>query len=113
MIVTAWNNGAHSRNGTGYGFKVNVADRDEHFKKEWTSILLEIEGEDTPAEITIDAERFWGETPHELHSLEVGKWLRKNGLAPWPAGNPPTFALDPVSDNHFKLEKAISKHKKL
>jgi len=28
MIVTAWNNGAHSRNGSGYGFKVSVADRD-------------------------------------------------------------------------------------
>jgi hypothetical protein len=35
MIVSAWNNGAHNRNGAGYGFKVNIPDRDQYFKQDW------------------------------------------------------------------------------
>ena len=106
MVVIAWNNGAHSRNGVGYGFKVIPSDREVFFKKEWDKIILDIPGEAAPVEIQIDKEQFWGETPRELHSAALGKWLRHNGMAPWGAGNPPRFILEPVEDNHFKVMKS-------
>ena len=109
MIVTAYNNGAHSRNGTGYGFRVSIDDRDEHFKPEWDVILLELEGEPQPAEVTLNKESFWSEDCREVISPVIGKWLRERGLAPWPQGNPPRFVLDPVEENRFSVSKAQKK----
>ncbi len=109
MIVTAWNNGAHNRNGSGYGIKISNADRDAFFKQEWDVVVLEIEGEPEPAEVKINKETFWAEANRELTSPAVGKWLRKNGLAPWPQGKPPIFILDPIADNRFKISKAGGK----
>lgn len=105
MIVTAWNNGAHSRNGAGYGFKVAMADRDLHFKPEWDVIVLELEGEE-PFEVPINKELFWSDACRELMSPEIGKWLRHNGIAPWPRANPPRFEVDPLEDNRFSVAKA-------
>jgi hypothetical protein len=105
MIVTAWNNGAHMRSGIGYGFRVSLADRDELFKKDWTNIEVTIEGQGDPFLVSIDAEAFWSPTGHELHSKEIGLWLRKYGLAPWPMGKPPVFILNPTSENHFSGER--------
>lgn len=106
MIVRAWNNGAHSRSGAGYGFRVNHEDRDQYFKPEWESILLEIEDEPAEVEVHIDRERFWSETGRELTSMAIGKWLRRHGLAPWSMGNPPTFVLEPLGENRFKVVRA-------
>jgi|AutmiccommuBRH23_1029490.scaffolds.fasta_scaffold00223_52 hypothetical protein len=106
MIVTAYNNGAHSRNGSGYGFRVSVTDRDLHFKPEWDAILLELEGEEQPFEVVINKDSFWGDDCRELMSKAIGMWLRQRGLAPWPKGNPPRFVLDPVEENRFSVSKA-------
>ncbi len=111
MIVKAWNNGAHSRNGSGYGFRVSPEDRDAFFKKEWESIVLEIEGESEPVEVKVDREAFWSEEGRELHSQELGRWMRKNGLAPWGRGNAPVIALDPIKDNRFHIAKPKSGRK--
>lgn len=105
MNVTAWNIGSHNRNGSGYGFKVKKTDRDAFFQKQWKSILLEIPDEAEPVEINIDGEKFWSENGHELICTPLGKWLRKNGLAPWRHGNPPSFDLEPVEENRFRVEK--------
>jgi hypothetical protein len=104
MIVTAWNTGAHSRNGSGYGFKVSTTDRDLHFKPDWDVIVLELEGEE-PFEVNINKETFWSEACRELISPEIGTWLRQHGMAPWPKGNPPRFAMDPVEENRFSVSK--------
>lgn len=109
MLVTAWNNGAHNRNGSGYGFRVSLPDRDAFFKPEWESILLEIEGEPEPVEMPIDKDSFWGETCREQISIGIGKWLRKHGLAPWPRGNPPTFILEPLEEKRFRVQRARKK----
>ena len=111
MIVTAWNIGTHNRNGSGYGFKVKNADRDAFFKKEWKSIFLETEEESEPLEVVINSEKFWSENGHEVVSPIIGKWLHKNGLAPWRRGNPPTFEVEQLQDNHFKIIK-LPKNKK-
>jgi len=106
MIVNAWNNGAHSRNGSGYGFRVHPADRDEYFKKEWEKIVIEIDGEAEPVEVTIPVEAFWSEAGKELASQALGRWMRRTGLAPWGKGNAPVFVLDLVEENHFRVDKA-------
>ena len=41
----------------------------------------------------------------ELRSSKIGKWMLKNGYAPWSKGNPPEFELIPLSGNRFKLLK--------
>jgi hypothetical protein len=109
MVVTAWNNGAHSRNGNGYGFRLHPADRDTFFNKEWTSIVLEVEGQGDAVEVKIDDAGLWAETPGTIPCAEVGRWLRHNGLAPWSRGNPPVFLLEPVQDNRFRVEKAAKR----
>jgi hypothetical protein len=109
MVVTAWNNGAHSRNGSGYGFRVHPADRDTFFKKEWTSIVIEVEGQGDPVEIPLEGLSLWAEVPGPVPCAAVGRWLRHNGLAPWTQGNPPVLLLEPVEGNRFKVEKAAKR----
>ena len=82
MIVTAWNNGAHNRDGSGYGFRLSIADRDTHFKHEWKTIFLEFEGEAKPVEIAVDETTFWSETGKEVHCKEIGKWLMPTPTEP-------------------------------
>ena len=110
MVVTAWNNGAHSRNGSGYGFRVKNADRNTYFKKDWTAITLEIEGEAGPVQVPINGEGFWSELGQPLACQALGRWMRKNGLAPWGRGNAPSFVLDLVEGTHFKVSKVHKGH---
>lgn len=110
MIVTAWNNGAHARSGAGYGFKISIEDRDAHFQPDWDVILLEMDGETQLVEVNIDKTSFWDETCRELIHVKIGRWLRSQGLAPWPKGNPPKFILEPIGENRFKVLKS---HKQL
>jgi hypothetical protein len=83
MIVTVWNNGFHHADGNGYGLKIDVRDRDAFFRREWKTVLLELDGESTPIEVNIDKDSFWNETCRELISVRIGKWMIKNKLAPW------------------------------
>lgn len=105
MIVTVWNNGIHHPDGNGYGIKLNSPDRDLHFKREWKKILIELEGDSIPAEVNIDKASFWNQTCKELISVKIGKWLIKNGLAPWPVGKPPLLELTQISGRQFRLSK--------
>ena len=105
MIVTAWNNGMHARSGAGYGFKISVEDRDTYFQPDWDVILLELDGEPQPMEVNINKASFWNVTCHELIHINIGRWLRSQGLAPWSKGNPPKFILEPIGGNRFKVSK--------
>jgi hypothetical protein len=105
MIVKAWNNGSHHRDGSRYGFKVSAADRDAFFKPEWELIVLEIEGEAEPVKVELDREGLWGKECREIRCDAVGRWLHKNGMAPWSKINAPMFEIDPLEDNNFVLRK--------
>ncbi len=104
MIVTAWNNGEHHPNGAGYGFKIDVADREKHFDKKWEKVFLELDGEEGVIEVNVDKPSFWGPTCRELISQKIGEWLIKNGKAPWPKGHPPKMKMEHIRDNKFKVE---------
>ncbi len=105
MKTTAWNNGQHLSSGVGYGLKVTIEDRDRCFDQHWGSIWLRLEGESHAFEVNVTKPSFWGKTCHELIHKNIGKWLIKNHLAPWPKGKPPKLELEHIKDNHFFLRK--------
>jgi len=101
MIVTGWNNGSPNiETGAGYGVRIKRKDRDRYFKKEWTKVIIELEGE---GEIEVRLSKsFWRCCP-ELRCKEIGKWLINNKLAPWKKGSPPKFELESKGNKKFKL----------
>ena len=105
MLVTAWNNGSHQHSGAGYGIKVTAEDRNEFFKREPQTVNLKLEGVDAPVSVNTHKVSFWDETCGELISKEIGKWLRENGLAPWPKGVPPKLRMEPLSEGVFFLRR--------
>jgi|SRR5712664_1289150 len=104
MIATAWNNGTHHESGAGYGLKIDVADRDRYFSRDWQDVVIKF-SDGRSATINIDKDSFWNFTCRELINQEIGRWLRSQGLAPWPAGNPPKLDLEPTSGNSFALNR--------
>jgi len=104
MNVTAWNNGSYKESGAGYGLKVSKSDRDQYFKREWGTILLELEGYSTSVEVNIRKKSFWEGTCREMICKDIGLWLLQNGLAPWPKRKPPKLYLVPKGGNKFFLK---------
>jgi hypothetical protein len=39
----------------------------------------------------------------EKSSVQKGRWLIHNQLAPWAKGHPPVLTLEPVTLNRFRL----------
>ena len=107
MFVTAWNNGRHHASGAGYGLKVAIADRDRCFDPEEDSVVLELEGWDAPVTVNTAKASFWGPTCWELIDREIGRWLRRHGLAPWPEGRPPRLRMEPLARNRFAVRPMV------
>ncbi|KAF0105242.1 MAG: hypothetical protein FD147_2633 [Chloroflexi bacterium] len=105
MIVKAWNNGTHHNDGNGYGIKITSRDRDQYFDPSWKTIILDLDGENALVEVNINKTSFWTEACRELISKEIGKWLIKNKLAPWPVGKPPVLEMVQMGERHFRLTK--------
>ncbi len=107
MRVTAWNNGSPTISGAGYGVKIAATDRDRHFRRDWKAVVLYLEGETQPVSINVEKKSFWSTSCRELISAEIGRWLIKNDLAPWPKGYPPELELEPFEKpGQFRLKKA-------
>ncbi len=103
MIVTAWNNGDHHETGAGYGIKIDVADRNRHFKRTWKTVQIEIDGASNLARVNVAKKSFWNKECRELISAEIGRWLYRRGLAPWAKDDPPKLLLEVVSERRFRL----------
>ena len=100
IIVSAWNNGRRNKTGGGYGVRIKRKDREKYFQKNWSSVIIELEGEDE-VEVSVSPS-FWGKC-RELRKKEIGKWLINNKLAPWKKFNPPKLILEQISNNKFRL----------
>lgn len=98
MHATAWNNGKHHASGAGYGIRISVDDRDRFFSKEWEHAVLDLAGEVESTVWLTDS--FW-RACSELRSAEIGRWLRRHGLAPWPKGAPPALTVRHTRRNQF------------
>ena len=99
MRAIGWNNGSPTPSGGGYGLKVSPADRDRHFRPEWTQVVLRISGE----EVTVGLSPAFWRRCSELRAREIGRYLLDAGLAPWPKGRPPVLELVPQGEGLFTL----------
>ncbi|SFR28149.1 hypothetical protein SAMN04488564_112260 [Lentzea waywayandensis] len=100
MIVRGWSNGSRRLSGAGYGLRLSAADRDQHFRREWTSIQIDL-GPHGMTNVALSAS-FWRACT-ELRSADVGRWLITQQLAPWPKGAPPHLNLEHLSGTSFRL----------
>lgn len=104
LIWTAWNNGKHDRFGNGYGFKVPIDDRDRYFDRFRDIAILVLPESNAEIRVNTRKQSFWTETCHELICKELGAWLIREGLAPWPAGRPPRFLVSVLGEGRFRIE---------
>ena len=103
MIITAWNNGKHHASGAGYGFRVDLVDRDRYFRREWGTAVLHLQGSLEPVVVNIDKDSFWGPVCRELISKEIGHWLSLNKMAPWHKRRPPKLMMKSTGANEFDI----------
>lgn len=99
MKVKAWNNGSFKKTGAGYGISIPIDCRAKYFKRDWNSIILNIE--DIFVEIKLNT-TFWT-TCNELRSKEIGKFLKKNELQEWEKDKPYELELISCGEKNFKL----------
>ena len=104
IIVKAWNNGEYHPNGNGYGIRIGAKNRDEHFKRQWKTVSLELEGEPESIDVNIDKPSFWDTSCLEIISVKIGKWLIKNRRGKWPRGLPPRIVMNHIGSNRFHLQ---------
>jgi hypothetical protein len=101
VIATAWNDGRQATSGAGYGLRISKVDRDNHFRREWEKVAVQLPDRDRPVMVDITPS-FWRNCS-ELRHKEIGRWLRANELAPWPKGRPPAFEMQPLANNQFQV----------
>ena len=103
FIATAWNNGQHLPSGAGYGLKLSIRDRDQHFRRSWKTVDIQFSGKPGITRINVDKDSFWSETCRELISKDIGRWLIGLGLAPWQPGQPPKVVVRQNGDRSFNV----------
>jgi hypothetical protein len=101
---TAWNNGQHDKSGNGYGLKIPIADRDKYFDRTRGSVKVVVSDSGAEIEVNTNKKSFWSDSCRELISKELGVWLIRRGLAPWPKGSPPQVKVTPLAEGHFRIE---------
>lgn len=100
MHATAWSNGRPLSTGAGYGIRLSASDRDRFFDRGLQVVSIYVR-DGGPIVVPV-SRSFWRSCP-ELRSAAIGQWLLRNGLAPWPRGNPPALLLSPAEGNGFHL----------
>lgn len=101
--VTGWSNGSPTPTGAGYGVRLTKEDRDLLIRRSWRFVTIDLP-DGTESRPDVDGKAFWNTCP-ELRSAAIGRWMLKEGLAPWPSGSPPRLRLTLVSEARFKLER--------
>lgn len=104
MIVTACNNSEYHPSGAGYALRLNIKDRNKYFKREWSSVVLSLEGQ---GECVVNVSNSFWKTINpctELRKKEIGIWLIHNGKARWLKGCPPEMRMKPLGVNKFEVE---------
>lgn len=52
---------------------------------------------------------FWRGCNH-LNSAVIGRWLIRQGVAPWPKGRPPTMRFAYLGDSRFEVSLLTDRH---
>lgn len=90
------------------GIHIGVKNRKQHFKQEWDSINVEIDGQFHEFKLKPG---FWKKCPHIDNSngeTVIHDWLQKNFTLPWSKNKPPHFYLLPLGYRDFRLQ--LHKH---
>jgi hypothetical protein len=86
--------------GTGtYGVSVGRANARQFFKREWTSVEIEVDNQFHSFQLS---EAFWVTCP-EFRGGALKDWLLRHKLAPWPRWKTPKLILTPLGGNRFRL----------
>ena len=109
LVWTAWKR-AGNGSATDYGLKVPIADREKLFEKWWRTVVLELPAGQgfTEIEVNVSKASFWTAQCHELISAEIGRWLRANGLVPWPTHRPPKLIVEQMSARTFRVKSVAN-----
>jgi hypothetical protein len=105
MKVTACKSGHFSSSLATFGIRIGIENRQQYFRPEWKSIILEI-SENSVIEPYLTP-GFWRKSPDIRHPA-FRKWFAEQGLIPWHDGAPPDFELVPISENRFRLSRAAA-----
>ena len=102
IVVWAWSNGSPLSTGAGYGVRLSDRDRDQYFDPEWRQVILFLDRGET---VSVRLSKSFWRSCSELRSAAIGRWLPRNGLAPWARGAPPAALLVPEGSNRFSLQR--------
>lgn len=80
--------------------RIRRVDRDRYFDRSWTTVTLALQ--DGP-EITVNVKPSFWKDCSELLGKEIGRWLQRHELAPWPTGHPPKVEMEPISEGRFAV----------
>jgi hypothetical protein len=86
-----------------YGSRVRLSDRDEHFKRDWKSVELVIEGHIHTFALP---PRFWNTCPELRDTAQaqaIRHWLIQHHTLVWRRGSPPQVELLPLGSARFAL----------
>jgi len=100
MIVKTWRNAKAEAENPVYGISIKTSDRDEYFKRNWSSVFIQIDSE--VVEIILSS-AFWT-TCNELRDNLIKEFILENNLGSWKKGIPNNLKLTPIKDRWFKLE---------
>ena len=97
MRVTAWNGGGNT-----YGLYIGIRNRNLHFKREWRTVTIELEGQ---AYTFVLTNGFWRNCPEirDRGTPHIREWLARHRTLTWPRGRPPAIQLEPTSDSRYRL----------
>ena|ERR1700694_6055020 len=109
MIWTAYKNSRGNRTGAGYGFKIPMDDRKQHFRREWDTVIIELpDGKSyIPVEVNVDKASFWSETCGEVIDQQIGQWMKRTCGLPWPARKPWRFEAEKTGERRFRIIRHI------
>lgn len=92
-MATCWNNGSHNANGSGYGIKLTLAERDSLLDSNWETVDLELPNSEVIKGVNCSKASMWHGSCRELIHREIGLWMRNSNIAPWEKGSPPKLRL--------------------
>lgn len=92
--VTGW----AGTGGTTLGFRFGASNAKRFVERDWTEIVIELDGDEFPFPIR---DAFWRGCP-EVRGKPITEWLRRHGLAGWSKGAPPRLRLVHGGGNRFR-----------
>lgn len=103
MQATGWWGGSPDH--PVYGLAITKTDRDNVINPDWEAVELLL-GDTTEPVVVPLSDAFWRSCSEFRHPA-IRSWFESLGIASWPKGNPPSFAMRSVGDNQFTVRPVV------